>query len=598
MKNLLLYTLLATIFLTACEEDIYEVTNTTSVEDPIIELWEAPTELIQGDLTGFVVNELGAPVSQAQIQLNNLTATTDRFGHFFFENVEMNALGTLVRISKAGYFPGSRRFFPVAGEENRVKIELIDQRFDQSFSTSAGGTILLSNGGEVVFSPNSISRADGSSYEGDVQVAVGWVGNQNRMPGNLQGLNSQVEYVGLVSYGMMAVELQSPSGETLNLLDDHPAILNFPIRPSYWTDAPAEVPLWSYNEEHGLWVEEGLATRQGNTYVGEVSHFSFWNCDLPFEPIFLRLRLADSNGAPIVNQYVSLSFVPVGQTNIISSTGYTGGNGELAGYVPSGYPLTLRVSSECVGIIQEQIIGPFSENTDLGTITIENTLANNFSVSGQLVDCEGAPINNGVIILEQEGGELISYLYPGDANFSATISSCSFTNVLRLFAFDTENLIQSAPITLPSEGNIDLGNLTVCGDELSNYFRLNVTQGGELNTRTYFDIQVAEAFEDQFTKIKIGTPATPHFGILQFQGTSPGDYSGNHSIDSLYDAGPPWFLDDGPFESLEITEYTNTTPQGQFIGTISGNFSGTLTNFSSTNSEEVQVSGEFSVTQE
>jgi hypothetical protein len=35
--------------------------------------------------------------------------------------------------------------------------------------------------------------------------------------------------------------------------------------------------LWSFDEAKGLWKEEGQAIKTGSNYVGDVSHFSFWN---------------------------------------------------------------------------------------------------------------------------------------------------------------------------------------------------------------------------------------------------------------------------------------------------------------------------------
>ena len=92
---------------------------------------------------------------------------------------------------------------------------------------------------------------------------------------------------------MMAVELQGASGESLNIAEGSTATLTFPIPQEILGNAPAEIPLWSFNENLGLWVEESVASLQGSNYVGEVSHFSFWNCDAPFELVELSFQLVD-----------------------------------------------------------------------------------------------------------------------------------------------------------------------------------------------------------------------------------------------------------------------------------------------------------------
>jgi hypothetical protein len=43
--------------------------------------------------------------------------------------------------------------------------------------------------------------------------------------------------------------------------------------------APPTIEMWFFDEVKGIWKEEGIGTKQGSVYVGEVSHFSSWNFD-------------------------------------------------------------------------------------------------------------------------------------------------------------------------------------------------------------------------------------------------------------------------------------------------------------------------------
>ena len=61
------------------------------------------------------------------------------------------------------------------------------------------------------------------------------------------------------------------------------ATLFFPIADIQIDKLDNTIPLWSLNEETGLWIQEGVANLNGQFIVAEVSHFSFWNLDLSFE---------------------------------------------------------------------------------------------------------------------------------------------------------------------------------------------------------------------------------------------------------------------------------------------------------------------------
>ena len=60
-----------------------------------------------------------------------------------------------------------------------------------------------------------------------------------------------------------------------------------PVPSEILNSAPATIPLWHFDEDLGSWVEEGQATLVNGEYVGQVSHFSFWNYDVPSNFIHL-----------------------------------------------------------------------------------------------------------------------------------------------------------------------------------------------------------------------------------------------------------------------------------------------------------------------
>ena len=83
--------------------------------------------------------------------------------------------------------------------------------------------------------------------------------------------------------------------------------MSIPVGSTQTSSAPAEIPLWYFDETNGVWKEEGKATLQGNEYVGEVSHFTFWNCDISWDLIYLDGSVL-LEGVNLEGAYVCLSF--------------------------------------------------------------------------------------------------------------------------------------------------------------------------------------------------------------------------------------------------------------------------------------------------
>jgi len=111
--------------------------------------------------------------------------------------------------------------------------------------------------------------------------------------GVLVGVDNSDSY-SLVSYGMMAVELTNSSGQKLQIETGKTAEIRITVPPSLLPNAPATIPLWSLDESLGVWKKESMASLINNVYIGNVSHFSFWNCDDLFDYVYLTSKIFDS----------------------------------------------------------------------------------------------------------------------------------------------------------------------------------------------------------------------------------------------------------------------------------------------------------------
>lgn len=587
MKKFGILFLLIALAFSACRKDVDVVTTEETPYVPeILKKWEQKIVNVNGSVTGFVSNELGGPVAGADVKLGNLTTTTDEFGHFFFKNVQLNARGTLVRVEKDGYFPGSRRFMAVEAAENRVKIELMEKEFIKTFQSQDGGTMNLNGGGTITFSPNSIQKEDGTPYNGLVKVAAKWldpsdIRTLDRMPGNLQGVNLLSEEVVMKTFGMIVAELESEDGAKLNILKGETATIKTPVPASLLANAPAEIPLWSYNETYGMWAEEGVSKLQNGFYVAEVTHFSYWNHDFQDPLITFTATIVDENGTPLENYKVVIRQ----EGTYLYGYGHTCDRGIISGLIPQNYNLTLEIFGVCDELLYSQAIGPFASDVDMGTITIPASNLNATTLTGELVDCNGDPIQNGVVAFRFSGQTV--YEYTDGEPFEVLFSTCTASSDIEIIGYDMDAALQSDPIIQAVGGTVDLGDISVCDVQLQEYLSLTVDGVTQLYVPMY------EATTDTTgagTSIQFNNLQEQFFDIV-FNGQTTGDYSGtgNH-INYFGDYVNVWYFNFGEtFDNFIITEYGNTGEA------IKGTFSGSLLNTGVQPAQTVNVSGHFSV---
>ncbi|HUP10993.1 MAG TPA: carboxypeptidase-like regulatory domain-containing protein, partial [Niastella sp.] len=299
-----------------------------------------PVEYVSATISGRILDNNKQPVNGAIVKAGSLTATTDINGNFRITNVTLDKNAGFIRVEKDGFYQGSRTIMVNANVVNYVSVELIKKTVSGTVSASSGGNIAVEGGGNIVFSGNSfVNTAGNSAYSGTVSVSTFFLNptasNFNEiMPGALRGITAANEETGLQSFGMMAIELTGAGGEKLQLAAGKTATLTFPIPAELLKDAPNTIPLWSFNDTTGLWKEEGSATKQGNNYVGTVSHFSFWNCDYPYSVVNFKALVKDQNGNIFANGRVVMGVTTDKYTSY--STGITDSTGWVGGLIPKG----------------------------------------------------------------------------------------------------------------------------------------------------------------------------------------------------------------------------------------------------------------------
>lgn len=442
---------------------------------------DTPVDLgskVNTSVSGFVTDENDAPVQGAAVKVGLQTLMTDQYGYFTVNNVDLTKNAATVTVNNNGYFPGIRTFIAAAGKASFVRIKLLPKTNNGTISAVNGGSVTLPNGLKISLPANAVvNAASNAAYSGTIHVAAQWINPvaadlDRIMPGDLRAIDSDNNMKLLTTYGMAAVELTGGSGEKLQIAAGQKATLTLPLPAAIAGAAPATIPLWYFDEAIGLWKQEGSATKVGNTYEGEVSHFSFWNCDVPNNYVQLNMTLQDASGAPISYAHVKVTNTANNQW----ATGLTDATGYVQGAVPSNSSLLVEVFTTytCATPIYTQTITTTNSNVALGTISI-GTNTNAATITGTVTNCSNAPVINGSLLVKMNN---VYYRYPVSNTGSFNISTllCNATSLpIDVIAEDHGTSQQStlASFTIVPGAN-NVGNLQACGVSTSEFLNISI----------------------------------------------------------------------------------------------------------------------------
>jgi len=447
----------AALFFGACRKDKITEDETTTGPGPVI--------LVEAGVTGLVTDESGNPLPAADVYLGNKHALTDANGFFQLEGVLNSAL-PIVRVEKAGFFPSLAGFSAKAGNNGRVKVALRAKSSAAQLNATAGGTVTLPGGGKVVFAPAGFVDASGQTYSGTVDVHATYLdpsqpGIGALIPGGFLGRSAAGENQILTSFGMIHVLLETSSGQKLQI--NKPAEVTMPVPNDRLSKAPASIPLWYIDEATGYWKEEGSATLQGNVYVGSVTHFSWWNCDIGSGYIRLSGQISLGSEHPFVTLRVT-------QNNGLIATTTPDEDGYFSGGVPADQTFLFEALDECGNMVYSATLGPYSSETNIGTISIAPSSSTWINVQGSLVNCNQQPVTNGWVSFRTNGGQSLAsfpiQVDPSTGTFSGTVVNCGGTEIT-LRAIDLDEHLTSNPVTLPVTPDVDFGTVTVCDNPVT-----------------------------------------------------------------------------------------------------------------------------------
>lgn len=452
-------------------------------------------------LTGIVRDDTGKPLKDVVVTSANVSVQTDENGLFCLERISTVDDRYVVSFSRKGFFRLVR-----SGDQSSAEVlEIVMQPTKKegvsnstTFSATKGSKVKV--GKTTVNIPsNGLVRPDGSSYSGNVDFKMLYLDPNVEsfaatMPGgDLAALDTAGSEKALVSYGMINVEMYDDKGDKLQLKSGKTSEITFPIPEGMEGKAPDQMPLWSFNEENGVWEQSGIAVRDGDVYKGEVCHFSWVNLDDPKDYCVLHGKVEDEAGNAVSGLRLTVEQVSV----------YTKVDGSYSLRIPSETPVKISVkSADYNGYSPEVSIdvegqpgnSKFEQNIKLPTLpTLKGQLKNTCSDKYTFTlfckyEIEGKQETTGLSMCKTDGSFIVR-MPIGATNPTLIISSPDGQTTTQA----VENF---------NGGDVDLGVINVCYVDLQKREQPQLSIDGKETPIDYDDCDYA-VFEEKGKAVEI-----------------------------------------------------------------------------------------------
>jgi len=237
---------------------------------------------------------------------------------------------------------------------------------------AAGGSLNARDGATITLPANALVDATGAAVTGSARIAVTPVDvtlpGAGGFPGAFDGIQPDGTSTPIVSFGTTEFVLAGSDGRALQIAPGKTAIIEVPLYATKKTDGTPLVagdttPLWSLDETTGIWVQEGTGTVVASTgspsglaMRATVSHFTWWNSDIGFDPYGPKPKCEAATDIGIPG--ASDSFANATICNMLAEIDRTlGGNGANAvvGKV------TAKAVAPLVGSLVDSLVEPLAD---------------------------------------------------------------------------------------------------------------------------------------------------------------------------------------------------------------------------------------------
>lgn len=249
-------------------------------------------------LIGHVWGMAGS-IEGVDVTGGDASASSDADGRFLLE-IPAEGL-TVIGLARDGYAPAYHPVAPGGASQVTLIVFLHESTYSGTVDVTAGPDTVAVDDLTLEFPAGSLRTASGDAPDGPVDVTVTWLGRvtPSMSPVPLLGRDEDGATWPMISYGMFDLQA-SWQGEACTVADGAAVTVRVPAQAGDETAAS----MFSVDTNRGMWIEQSPAIREGDAWVGALTHLSWWNVDLflkvPSEDwACIVFRARTPSGAPI-----------------------------------------------------------------------------------------------------------------------------------------------------------------------------------------------------------------------------------------------------------------------------------------------------------
>lgn len=419
----------------------------------------------RADVVGTILDGDGEPLATVRVVVAGRDAHTTVDGIFVIRDAPVADGRAVLTATRDGFFDAVKAI-TVRDGKAAVTLQLQERDLAGTVDAATGGTVTTSDGLVVTLPPDAIA----GGYTGDVHVYADLIDTSSlddvlQIPG-LEAENDAGESGVLESYGMGTIEIEDDAGNLLQLAEGISAELTFPLSAEQLTGAPSTIALWFFDDDAGIWREEGSASLVDDAYVGDVPHFSRWNCDRFVCGTQAVVRFL-GDGEPLVDATILLRHES--RPWIGPSIEHTDENGQIIAALPCDEPVSAYLfitggSEPCLWFLGTITA---TESGEGGVIVIDADTPAFAEVIGTAVSCSGAPVRNGYVYGTVGAQRSPVALTDDDGRFRLKAYDCAETSTeMLLVGWDLDGFISDTGPAIPlSSETTTLGKpFRICGE--------------------------------------------------------------------------------------------------------------------------------------
>jgi len=465
---------------------------------------------------GTITDIAGNALKNVKVYSASHTTYTDANGHYILENNGTSPVSIVAELTN--YIQNSQVVDMDINVTQNFTMVYVDkiEKFD-----SEVGMEVKTKGAKINFPASSVAHEDGTAYTGEVTTKVAYnrvtsVTGKAAFPGDYIGETTEGNTTILRSYGFIDVTMEDNASNPLKVANGSSVTLTFPMDENI-EETPATIPLWYYDTQKGIWVEDGIATYNAttNSYSGEVTHFTTWNLDAKMNQGSLEGCIEDSEGNPVTNALLN-----------IEGVGWASGlkqNSESTFTflrAPTGIPVSLTAfSTQGASQTKTITLNPNENRVMTDCLIIETNATNKLStLKGRLVNSNGDLITDNASIS----------LYNGSNYITTNTTSSGIFNIpfpkpdegkLRVIIRVNGLTMEQSYVIADNQNMLDIGDLIV--DLIKITGKLIDSNGNSVSPVDYGYIYVGSAYsgskiyQDTFTSLNFLRP-TSHTVRLKF----------------------------------------------------------------------------------